>query len=69
MSGGYVPFLPSRLREPIEAMAKAMGYDPETVFVGTLASQEIAKLPRAEQAKAIAIVVRLYETAMKDAAK
>ena len=50
-------------------MAKAMGYDPETVMVGVMASQEIAKLPRAEQSKAIAIVVRLYETAMKDAAK
>ena len=67
MSEPIVPYLPKRYREPIEAMAKAMGYDAETVMVGVMASQEIAKLPREEQAKAIAIVVRLYETAMKDA--
>lgn len=69
MSEPIVPFLPTRLREPVEAMAAAMGYDPETVLVGVMASQEVAKLPRGEQHKAIAIVVRLYETAIKDAAE
>lgn len=54
---GYVEYLPPRLRESIEAVAKSTGYDPETVFVGTLAAQEIAKLPKAEQYKAIAVVI------------